>query len=267
MKGRRPSLGQHFLADANIQRRIVKEARLDPGDHVLEVGPGHGALTRHLAGNVRRLTLVELDDALVEELRERYGQLPGVEVLHRDVLDLPLTDVEPDPRRLKVLGNIPYAITAPLIFHLLGPPPPREILVMIQREVAERLMAQPGHRNYGALTVGVRIVAQVENVLRVPASVFRPPPQVESAVVRITPVEPAALEPHEVASVRRVTRALFQWRRKQLRKILRDQPDLRLGADGAEAVLRDLDLPPTIRPQELAPDTFVRLARRIDGGS
>lgn len=263
MTPRRPSLGQHFLADPNMQRRIVQEAGLREEDHVLEVGPGRGALTRLVAGTVRRLVLVELDDALARDLEARYRDTPGVEVLHRDILEVPLTDVEPEPRRLKVLGNIPYGITAPLLFHLLGPPAPREILVMIQREVADRLLAAPGTGEYGALTVGVRTVADVRRVLRVPASVFRPPPRVESAVVRITPMHPPPLDDAAVRAVRRVTRALFQWRRKQLRRILRDQPDLSLGAEVADAVLRDLELAPTARPEELAPGDFVRLARRL----
>lgn len=264
MTPRRPRLGQHFLADANLQRRIVQEARLGREDHVLEVGPGRGALTRHVAGEVRRFVLVELDEALADELEARFGGLPGVEVLRRDILELPLVEVEPEPGRIKVLGNIPYGITAPLLFHLLGPPAPAEILVMIQREVADRLLASPGGRDYGALTVGVRMAARVERVLRVPASVFRPPPQVESAVVRIVPEMPPSLDPREAEAVRRVTRALFQWRRKQLRRILRDQPDLALGPAAADAVLGDLRLPPTARPEELAPETFLRLARRLE---
>ena len=264
----RPSLGQHFLADTNMQRRIVDAARLDPDDHVLEVGPGQGALTQHVAGRVRRLTLVELDDALARDLEEQFRDRPDVEVIHRDILQVPLADVEPEPARLKVLGNLPYGITAPLLFHLLSPPAPSEILVMIQKEVADRLSATPGHGDYGALTVGVRTVAQVERVLRVPRTVFRPPPRVESAVVRITPLQPPPLDPTEVVAVRRVTRALFQWRRKQLRRILRSQPDLALGTEGADRVLWDLELSPTARPQELSPETFVRMARHpaLGGG-
>ena len=158
------SLGQNFLIDPNIQRKIV--ASIDPGsdDEVLEIGPGVGALTKHLAGRVRRLVLVELDNALAARLREEFAGDPSVEVVNEDVLEVPLERVSGDPARLKVIGNIPYNITTPILFSLLERRPrPAAIVLMVQREVADRILEPAGSKTYGALAVGVQAVAEVRD--------------------------------------------------------------------------------------------------------
>ncbi len=255
------SLGQNFLVDPNIQRRIVEAAELREGDEVVEVGPGRGALTRHLTELGLRLTLVELDDVLARHWEERFSGDSSVTVVHGDILALPLSELSRDPTSLHVVGNIPYNITAPLLFHLLAPPRPQRILVMVQREVAERVVAPPGGKTYGALSVGVRSVAKVERVLEVPRGAFRPRPKVDSTVLRITPRRPSPLDPSEEAELRRLVRAVFQWRRKQLRKILRDHPELSLPPADVEALLCEEGIPPTDRPESLSPEAFVRLSR------
>lgn len=259
------SLGQNFLVDPNFRRRIVEEARVGPGESVLEIGPGQGAITEGLVRAIGegegRLILVELDDELAPRLAERFRENPRVEVIHGDILDHSLTDLVPDPGSLKVVGNIPYNITSPILFHLLRAPRPREILLMVQREVGDRLLAAPGTGEYGALTVGVRAVARVERVLQVPSSVFRPRPRVDSSVLRITPLSPAPLTPEEEPKLRELTRALFQWRRKQLGKILRDHPDLQLDAAGIDRLLAAADASPTDRPETISPERFAAMAR------
>ncbi len=259
----RRSLGQNFLVDPNLQRKIVEAAQVEPGETVLEIGPGQGALTRGLAEAAERLILVELDRDLAAELRERYRSQPAVEVLEADILSVPLTTLTPDPGRLRVVGNIPYNLTTPILFHLLERPRPREILLMVQREVADRVLATPGGKAYGALSVGVQTVARVERVLHVPPGAFRPRPRVDSTVIRIRPLDPPPLTAPEEAALRRLVRALFQWRRKQLGKILRDHPELALGAEGAKAVLEEVGLDPRGRPESLAPETFLRLSRLL----
>jgi len=258
------SLGQNFLVDGNLQRKIVSALGAGPADEVLEIGPGRGALTAHLAGAVRRLVLVELDDALASELAERYRGRDHVVVLHQDVLTLDVPRLSRAPHELKVVGNIPYNITTPIVFHLLERPRPAEILLMVQREVAERIVAPPGSSAYGALAVGVRTVARTERVLDVPRTAFRPVPRVDSAVVRIVPFDPPRLQPAEEARLRTLTRAAFQWRRKQMQKILRDHPDLSLPRERVAALEAESGFVFTDRPERFSPDDFVRLSRLLE---
>ena len=257
------SLGQHFLVDPNLQRKIVEALDPSPTDTVLEIGPGRGALTHHLVGRVGRLILVELDDALAKELETEWGDRPDVEVRHQDFLELDLPVASEDPTRLRVVGNIPYNITAPIIFKLLEPPRPQDVLLMVQREVADRLVAAAGTSEYGALSVGVRSVAAVERILRVPRNAFRPVPRVDSSVVRITPIVPPPLSPEEEISLRDLTRAAFQWRRKQLQKTLREHGDLRLSRESLDRIGRETGWDLSRRPETLKPEEFVRLSRLI----
>ena len=257
------SLGQNFLVDGNLQRKIVDALSCSPTDPVLEIGPGHGALTRHLIGRVGHLVLVELDDRLVEELRREWGDRTDVELHHRDFLELDLASVAVDPSELTVVGNIPYNITAPVIFKLLERPRPREILLMVQREVCDRLLAEPGTSEYGAMTVGVRSVAEAERILSVPRGAFRPIPRVDSAVVRIRPIAPPQISAGEERSLRALTRAAFQWRRKQLQKILRDHDDLRLDHRHVDRIAAETGWDLTRRPETLSPQDFIRLSSLV----
>ena len=263
--GHRPrrSLGQNFLVDRGVQARIVEAVTRIPGGGILEIGPGKGALTEGLVALDDPLVLVELDADLALAHRERWASAPHVTVLERDILSVDLAEVVPDPARLSVVGNIPYNITTPILFHLLERPRPAEFLLMVQKEVADRLLAEPGTGGYGALTVGVRSVARVERVLSVPAGAFRPRPRVDSSVVRITPLRPEPLSSAEEAHLRVLTRALFQWRRKQLGKSLRDHPDLGLRREAAEELLAELGFTPRTRPEELGPEAFVALSRGV----
>ncbi len=259
------SLGQNFLVDVSIQQKIVEALGCSRSDTVLEIGPGRGALTRHLVGRAGHLVLVELDDGFAGTLQEEWGTRPDVDVLHQDFLKLDWAAVVPDPAELLVVGNIPYNITAPIIFKLLERPRPRDIILMVQREVADRLVAEPSTGEYGALTVGVRCVASVEKVVHVPRTAFRPVPGVDSTVVRITPFAPPPLSADEERSLRVLTRAAFTWRRKQMQKILRDHEALRLSRDRLDDLARETGWDLTRRPETLSPDDFVRLSGFIDG--
>lgn len=256
------SLGQNFLVDPNAQRRIVDALDATASDEVLEIGPGRGALTRHLAGRVHRLILIEKDDALVAGLQREFAADASVEVVHADVLDVPLERVTDDVSALRVIGNIPYNITTPILFALLERRPrPRDIVLTVQREVADRIVAPPGGKAYGALAVGVRTVADAAVVLQVGRKAFRPIPDVESSVVRITPHQPPRLAPEEEIATRNLARAAFGRRRKQFQRILRDAFGLTPDAVAElEAVLgrsfRD-------RPETFAPEEFVALARAL----
>ncbi len=257
------SLGQNFLVDTNLQRKIVEALHPDPDDEILEIGPGKGALTRHLLGRCKALFLVELDDRLAKSLEDETKEVPGVRVLHRDILKVELQEVTGKVQDLKVVGNIPYNITTPILFHLLEPPCPREILLMIQREVAERILAPPGTSAFGALTVGVRSVARTEKVMNVPAGAFRPRPAVDSAVIRVTPIRPSPLSPAEAKALRSLTRAAFQRRRKQFQSILRGHPDLALTKAQVAEVQKKTGFDLVRRPETFSPEDFIRLSRAL----
>ena len=258
------SLGQHFLVDPNLQRKIVEALEPHPEDDVLEIGAGTGALTGHLVGRVRRLRVVELDDDLAAALRNEFGGRGDVEVIQADVLAVPPERLS-SGEGLKVIGNIPYGITSPLIFHLLEiQPRPERIVLTVQKEVAERLAAQPGSKRYGALTVGVRAVASVEILFDLSRHAFRPRPDVASATVRVVPRSPAPLTPKGESDLRRLTRAAFSRRRKQLQKALRQAGEYGLEAAEARALLGSLGIDPTTRPDALSVADYVRLAARLE---
>lgn len=263
--GHRPkrSLGQNFLVDPNLQRKIVRALGAGPEDEVLEVGPGRGALTRHLVGRVRRLVLVELDDELATGLEKRYGGRDDVVVVHGDVLEVPLESHLSDPASTRVIGNIPYNITTPIIFRLLERPRPRDIVLMVQEEVADRITAEVGTKTYGALSVGVRSVARAERLFKVGRGAFRPMPGVDSVIIRITPHRPERTSREEEEASRRLVRAAFQWRRKQIRRILRDHPDLGYADAELERALEAVGVAPTDRPERVPAETWVRLAAAL----
>ena len=281
--GRR--LAQHFLTDPAILDRIVDALQPEPEDVVIEVGPGKGSLTRRLAPRVGRVIAIERDEQLAELLRDPgagSGEprpkvaagdpvMQGVHVVcgdamevdwHRELREAPQFSAPrsriPDPR-FKVVGNIPYYITTPLIDKALVPPLPQVIVFLIQREVADRLVAKHGNKTYGALTVGVGSVATVERLFIVRPGSFAPPPKVDSAVVRITPRSEPLLASDEISDFRRFNTALFSQRRKQLRRILRSVG--RADPREIDEKLSQLDLDPTARPEELPPETIVELFR------
>ena len=261
----RKSLGQNFLIDANQQRRIVAALDPSPDDTVIEIGPGQGALTRHLAASVGRLILIELDRDLAPALAEEYAAAPHVTVVQADVLDTDLRAlVGGDMAHVKVIGNIPYNITTPIIFRLLERDlRPERIVLMIQREVADRILAEPGDGEYGALSVGVRSVARVERLFHVGRGSFRPVPGVDSSVIRIVPITPAPLSARDEDDLRELTRAAFSWRRKQLQKTIRSAPAYALDADAVAELERRTGIPLQQRPEQLSPDALIRLARAL----
>ena len=254
------SLGQNFLVDANLQRKIVDALGAGPDDEVLEIGPGKGALTRHLVGRVARLVLVELDDGLAAALRTRFADREDVEVIHGDILEESLEAHFRNPGSTRVVGNIPYNITTPIIFRLLERPRPADIVLMVQDEVADRIVAPVGSKAYGALSVGVRSVATATRLFKVGRGAFRPVPGVDSAVLRITPHHPERTTAGEEEALRRIVRASFQWRRKQLRRILRDHPDLGYDETEIEHAADVAGVSANDRPERVSPEAFIQLS-------
>jgi len=248
-------LGQHFLFDPGILRRIADAALPAPVPCVLEIGPGKGPLTRELAARAAQVVAIEADRRLAETLRAT-PPAPNVTIVAGDALTVPW------PAADVVCGNIPYQITSPLIARALTPPRPLRIVFLVQREVADRLAAPPGDRAYGALSAAVQLVADVERLFTVRAGAFRPPPKVESAVVRITPRPATEVPPpEEEERARRLIQALFQRRRQQLQRSVREVSGF--SADAVTALLQRLGIAPAMRPEELAPSLFLALAREM----
>jgi len=255
------SLGQNFLVDGNLQRKIIASLGADGDDTVVEIGPGPGALTDHLVGSVGHLTLIELDTDLAAALMEAHGARSEVEIWQEDVLKVDLPARVRNWERAKVVGNIPYNITTPILFHLLERPRPAEILLMVQREVADRIVAGAGEAGYGALSVGVQAVADPSFLFGVPRRAFRPSPNVDSAIIRILPHDPPRLTEAEEGRLRVLTRAAFQWRRKQMQKTLRDHPDLGLPREVVRRMGDGVDL--TRRPETFSPEELLEFSRQL----
>ncbi len=255
------SLSQNFLVDKNIRRKLIELLGAGPEDAVIEVGPGHGELSELLVGRVRRLVLIEKDDRLAPALAERWGAVPGVVVVHGDALEVDMATYSEHPP-VRIISNVPYAITSPLIFRLLeADPAPQAIVVLVQEEVARRITAEPGGKEYGALTVGVQTRADVRFAFRVGRKAFRPIPGVDSAAVVMKPIPGKSRA--EIEAVRTLARAAFSRRRKQLGTILRTAPEFALGPEQLAAVLSASGIDPTVRPEEIAPAAFAELALRL----
>ena len=252
-------LGQHFLVDDNILSVIGRLADLEPADVVLEIGPGLGVLTRYLADRVARVIAVELDRGLEPHLRERLEFRTNVDLRFGDALALDLTALAPDATKL--VSNLPYNIATPLVVESLeGLPNVEQWCVMVQREVADRLFARPGTKAYGAVSVLVQLAAERTGFHPVSRTVFRPRPNVDSALVafRRTELPPAFLE------VKRVVQAAFAHRRKTLPNSLELSGVATRGA--AEHALSVLARTAAARAEELEPEEFVALTAALGDG-
>ena len=245
---KRKRFGQHFLHDPDYVRRILRAFAAGPDDVVVEIGPGGGALTSGLASAAGRLIAVEIDRDLAGWLTDTFADCGNVTVVVADALELELATLGRD---LRVVGNLPYNISTPLLFRLTEQREHiRDALFMLQREVVDRIVAGPGTRTYGRLSVMLQCYWSVERLLRVPAGAFKPPPKVESAIVRLAPKPP--LVPPELAPVfEQIVRTAFSQRRKTLRRALAGlMSDKDLHAAGID---------PGARAETLAPEEFARL--------
>jgi len=282
----RKRFGQHFLRDPGVVERIVAAFAPQPADHVVEIGPGEGALTRVLVGRVARLDLVELDRDLAAQLSRTYADTPGIAVHQADALkfdfralaphrDVPVsrddcmdaggratpgavaeTGVRERPHpgeRLRLIGNLPYNISTPLLFHALDQVEcVRDMLFMLQKEVVDRLSAAPGGRDYGRLSVMVQWRCRVEKLFTVPPGAFHPPPKVDSAMARLTPHVTPPVDVRDPEAFAHVVQAAFGQRRKTLRNSLK-------GVVSAEA-MRALGIDPVRRAETLSLQEFAALA-------
>ncbi len=243
------SFGQNFLLNQNISKKIVDSAEITPHDHVLEIGPGFGALTRLILEKTTHLTAVELDPELAGFVRK---ELPGCSLIEQDFLKVDLATITTSP--LKVLGNIPYNITSPILFHLIAHQSSlHSAILMMQDEVAERIAAKPRTKAYGILSVQLQTFATVEYLFKVKKGVFMPRPDVDSAVIKLT--FPEKLSVADTELFQKLVRTAFSKRRKTL-------------ANNLKGVFDCGDLPEALgkkRAEELSPEEFQKLANGFAG--
>ncbi len=254
----RKSLGQNFLIDEAALARVAAAAELSPEDTVLEIGPGLGSLTRHLAAAARRVVAVEIDASLLPALEHTVQAFPNVEVIHADILQVDLGRQAGLPPGYQVVANIPYYITSAVIQHLLeAAVRPRRMVLTVQREVAERVVAGPG--DMSLLAISVQFYAVPRIMARLPAGVFYPRPDVDSAVVRLDVRDEPAVAVADTKCFFRVVRAGFSQKRKQLRNALAG--GLRLDAQAAGALLARAGVAPQRRAETLSLEEWGRVAR------
>lgn len=255
----RKRFGQHFLTDARVLDAIADALGDVSAATVVEIGPGRGALTDRLVARAARVVAIEVDRDLVQHLRARYADRPHVEIVEADVLTVNLAELAGGPYVLA--GNVPYYITTPIIFHALTLPRPSTAVYLVQKEVADRMAAPPGDKTYGALSVNLQAVVDVEFVRKVPPGAFNPPPAVDSAVVRVTPKPASVIEPELEDRYRSFVLAAFGLRRKQLVRVVRTVASL--DAERAQSIVADCGLDPMARPETLTPAEFARLVRAL----
>ncbi|MFT4630390.1 MAG: 16S rRNA (adenine1518-N6/adenine1519-N6)-dimethyltransferase [Dinoroseobacter sp.] len=249
----RKSLGQNFLQDPNIIRKIVASLNIKKDDVVMEIGPGRGALTELMLALAGQLHLVEFDRDLARYWRQRAEENSNLLVHECDVLKFDLEEVlAPTERRIKIIGNLPYNISSPVLFHLM--PFAARIdsqVVMLQKEVVDRMSANSGNKQYGRLSVMLQYRYQIENLFKVPANAFFPPPKVESAIARLTPKQIIERPVNSLLDFEKIVKQAFSQRRKTLRNTLKGC----LSAEQMESV----GVSPTNRAEVLSVDNFVDL--------
>jgi 16S rRNA (adenine1518-N6/adenine1519-N6)-dimethyltransferase len=261
------SLGQNFLIDEQIIDRICDGADIGPDDDVLEIGPGIGVLTMAMAQRARKVVAIEIDRALIPVLKETLEECDNVEVIHGDVLKVDLKALIAEKfegRKPKVVANLPYNITTPIIMMFLEEQiPVSDIVVMIQKEVAERISAVPSTKAYGALSVATQYYSEPRIIAKVPRTVFMPAPNVDSIVIRMTIRETAPVELENPTLFFKVVKAAFGQRRKTLHNAL-NAGGFGQSKDQTAEFLRACDIDPSRRGETLNIQEFATLANYIN---
>ena len=249
----RKRFGQTFLHDSGVIDRIIRAISPRDSDRMLEIGPGQGAITQSLVDSGVKLDVIEIDLDLVSMLKVKFALAPNFTLHEGDALKFDFTRLEPAPRSLRVVGNLPYNISTPLIFHLLNNAHlVRDMHFMLQKEVVERMAAKPGGGDWGRLSIMVQYHCRVEHLFNVGPGSFSPPPKVDSAIVRLTPHSELPHAAKDAAALDRIVREAFNQRRKTLRNTLKNVlPAEAIAAAGVDG---------SLRPEQLDIAAFVRLA-------
>jgi 16S rRNA (adenine1518-N6/adenine1519-N6)-dimethyltransferase len=256
--GHRPRkrFGQHFLVDEHAIHRIVGAVNPQPGQHIVEIGPGLGVLTREILPLVERMQVVELDRDIIPRLAKSCGHLGELQIFSHDALRFDFCSLRESGEPLRIIGNLPYNISTPLLFHLLEQKACiTDMVFMLQKEVVDRLAAQPGTGSYGKLSVMIQYHCKVTQLFNVPPTAFDPPPKVESAVVRLIPYQQPPVEVHKAENLELLVSRAFAQRRKTLRNNLKGLLD--------DAQIVALEIDPACRAETLSLAEFARLANAL----
>ena len=257
--------GQNFLIDENVVEKIVRDAGVTKDDFVLEIGPGIGTMTQILCENAREVVAVEIDDKLIPILTEdTLSWYDNVTVIHEDILKLDIVKLANERnggKPIKVVANLPYYITTPIIMGLFESHVPLDsITIMVQKEVADRMQVGPGTKDYGALSLAVQYYAKPQIILNVPASCFMPRPNVDSAVIQLTRYEKPPVEVKDEHLMFRLIRASFNQRRKTMTNSVGNSPELSVSKEQMAAALEKCGLSATVRGEALTLAQFAELA-------
>lgn len=259
--------GQNFLIDEHVLGKIIRSAEITEDDFVVEIGPGIGTLTQYLAASAREVAAIEIDDALIPILEDTLSAYDNVTVIHEDVLKVDLcklAEVKNGGKPIKVVANLPYYITTPIIMGLFENHVPVEsITIMVQKEVADRMKTGPGSKDYGALSLAVQYYAKPELVANVPPNCFMPRPRVGSAVIRLTRHTEIPVQAEDEKLMFQIIRASFNQRRKTLVNGLGNAPELHIPKEMTTEVLEEMGLSASVRGEALTLEQFAELSNRI----
>ncbi len=259
--------GQNFLIDPHVLEKIIQSARITKEDYVLEIGPGIGTMTQYLAEAAGKVRAVEIDTALIPILEETLKDYSNVSILQGDILKVDVNQMveeENEGKPIKVVANLPYYITTPIIMGLFEKKIPlQSITIMVQKEVAQRMQTGPGSKDYGALSLAVQYYAKPEIVANVPPNCFIPRPKVGSAVIRLERHPRPPVEVSDEALMFRLIRASFSQRRKTLVNSLKNSQNLSLSREEIEEALNKCGIPLTIRGEALGLEEFAKLSNYI----
>ncbi len=256
--------GQNFLIDTHVLEKIISSAGVTKEDCVLEIGPGIGTMTQYLAENARQVVAVEIDKNLIPILGETLAGYDNVTVINEDILKVDIKEIAEkynDGRPIKVVANLPYYITTPIIMGLFESGVPIDnITVMVQKEVADRMQEGPGSKDYGALSLAVQYYAEPEIVANVPPNCFIPRPNVGSAVIRLTRHKEMPVKVNDAEHMFRIIRASFNQRRKTLQNGLNNSPEIPYSKEKILAAIERMGLPATVRGEALSLEQFAQLS-------
>ena len=256
--------GQNFLIDTHVLDKIIGAAQIGPDDFVLEIGPGIGTMTQYLAEAAREVVAVEIDTKLIPILEDTLKEYDNVTVLNEDILKVDICKIAEEKnagKPIKVVANLPYYITTPIIMGLFESEVPLDsITVMVQKEVADRMQVGPGTKDYGALSLAVQYYAEPYIVANVPPNCFIPRPAVGSAVIRLTRYQEKPVKVNDASFMFKIIRASFNQRRKTLQNGLYNSSELRIPKEKTVAALEEMGLTPTIRGEKLSLEEFAQLS-------
>ena len=256
--------GQNFLIDTHVLDKIIGAAQIGPDDFVLEIGPGIGTMTQYLAEAAREVVAVEIDTKLIPILQDTLKEYDNVTVLNEDILKVYIRKIAEEKnggKPIKVVANLPYYITTPIIMGLFESEVPLDsITVMVQKEVADRMQVGPGTKDYGALSLAVQYYAEPYIVANVPPNCFIPRPAVGSAVIRLTRYQEKPVKVNDASFMFKIIRASFNQRRKTLQNGLYNSSELRIPKEKTVAALEEMGLTPTIRGEKLSLEEFAQLS-------